>query len=155
MNSSRHTIHKMIAITAMAMSIPLAAQAMPDQAHGQHGDHHTEHHGKMHHHGMGMLKQLDLTEEQKTQVKAILDKQRGTMKNAMSERRTHREEVRTLVEAPEFDRAKAAALIKKQQARELDAKLDMLQTQHDIYKVLTPEQREKARTLRAEYRPKK
>ena len=65
MNVSRLTIQKMIAVTAMAMAIPMSAYA------GHHEEGGKKQHSEMRHHhkhgGMGMLKQLDLTEAQQAQ----------------------------------------------------------------------------------------
>lgn len=152
MNVSRLNIQKMIAVTAMAMAIPMSAYA------GHHEEGGKKQHSEMSHHhkhgGMGFLKQLDLTEAQQAQVKEIMSKQRSEMKAAMSERRAHRDEMKSIVEQDTFDSAKAEQLIAKQQEKERAAKLGMLRTQHEIYKVLTPEQREKAKVIRAEWKEK-
>lgn len=76
------------------------------------------------------------------------------MKTAMSDRRAHREEMKSLVENDTFDAAKAERLIAEQQDQERAMKMSMLRTQHEIYKVLTPEQREKAKVIRAQWREK-
>lgn len=76
------------------------------------------------------------------------------MKAAMKDRRAHRDEMKSLVEQDTFDASKAERLIKQQQDQERDAKLAMLRSQHEIYKVLTPEQREKAKVVRAEWKEK-
>lgn len=76
------------------------------------------------------------------------------MKAAMKERRAHREEMKSIVEQDTFDAAKAERLIAQQQEQERAIKLSMLRTQHEIYKVLTPEQREKAKVIRAEWKEK-
>lgn len=152
MNVSKLTIQKMIAVTAVAMAIPISAHA------GHHEERGSKPHAEMHHHykhgGMGMLKQLDLTEAQQAQVKQIMDRQRTEMKAALSDRRAHREEMKSIVEQDTFDAAKAERLIAQQQEQERATKLSMLRTQHEIYKVLTPEQREKARVIRAEWKEK-
>jgi periplasmic protein CpxP/Spy len=151
MNLSKLTVQKMIAVTAMAMAIPMSAYA----GHHEEGD--KKRYSEMHHHkhgGMGMLKQLDLSEAQQAQVKQIMDKQRAEMKAAMGDRRAHREEMKTIVEQDTFDAAKAERLIVQQQEQERATKLSMLRTQHEIYKLLTPEQREKAKVIRAEWKEK-
>ena len=75
MNVSKLTMQKMIAVTAMALAVPLSAYA----GHHEGGDKNP--HSEMHHHykhgGMGMLKQLDLTEAQQAQIKQIMEKQRA------------------------------------------------------------------------------
>jgi len=155
MNVSRLNIQKMIAITAMAMAVPMSAQA------GHHGGDDKKPHSEMRHHqhgdqygGMRMLKKLDLTETQQTKIDQIMKQQKETMKAAMADRRAQREDVKALVEQDTFDAAKAERLIAQQQDKERASKLGMLRTQHEIFKVLTPEQREKAKVMRAEWKDK-
>ena len=152
MNVSKLTIQKMIAVTAMAMALPMSVYA----SHHDEGD--SKPHSEMRHHhkhgGMGMLKQLDLTEAQQAQVKQIMEKQKADMKTAMRDRRAHREEMKSIVEQDTFDAAKAERLIAQQQHEERATKLAMLRTQHEIYKILTPEQREKAKVIRTEWKQK-
>lgn len=152
MNISKLTIQKMIAVTAMAMALPMGAHAASHDAADKKPHSEMRHH---HRHGdMAMLKKLDLTDAQQAQVKQIMQKQKANMKDAMGERRAQREEIRLLVEQDTFDSAKAERLISQQQDKERAAKLEMLKTRHEIYKVLTPEQREKAKVIRAEHREK-
>lgn len=155
MNVSRLNIQKIIAITAMALAIPMSAQA------GHHGGDEKKPHSEMRHHphsdqygGMRMLQKLDLTETQQTKIDQIMKQQKETMKAAMADRRAQREDMKALVEQDTFDAAKAERLIAQQQDRERASKLGMLRTQHEIYKVLTPEQREKAKVMRAEWKEK-
>lgn len=153
MNVSRLSVQKMIAVSAMALAIPLTVYA---GHHNEEGG--KKQHSEMRHHykhgGMGVLKKLDLTEAQQTQVNEIMSKQRTEMKAAMGDRRAHRDEMKTLVEQDTFDAAKADQLIAQQQEKERAVKVNMLRTQHEIYKVLTPEQREKAKVIRAEWKEK-
>lgn len=155
MNVSRLNIQKMIAITAMAMTIPMSAQA------GQHAGDEKKPHSEMRHHqhgahhgGMRVLKKLDLTESQQAKIDQIMKQQKEAMKGAMADRRAQRDDMKALVEQDTFDAAKAERLIAQQQDRERASKLGMLRTQHEIYKVLTPEQREKAKAMRAEWKEK-
>jgi protein CpxP len=143
MNVPKLAIQKMIAVTAMAMAIPMGAYAGHHEEEDKNQQSEMRHHHK--HGGLGMLKQLDLTEAQQVQVKQIMQKQRVDMKAAMRDRRAHREEMRSLVENDTFDEARAERLITQQQNQERAMKMGMLRTQHEIYKVLTPEQREKAK----------
>ncbi len=152
MQVSRLTVQKMIAVSAMAMALPMSAYA------GHHGEGEKQGHSEMrghHHAGMGVLAKLDLTEDQKAKVKEIMSQQKNNMKQAMGERRAHRDDMRGLVESDAFDAQKARELIAQQQAEELEMKLAMLKAQHEIYKVLTPAQREQAKAIRAEYKEKR
>ena len=152
MNVSKLTIQKMIAVSAMALAIPMSANASPDaqgdtMPHSEMHDHHK-------HGAKGMMTQMDLTAEQQMKVDQIMQKQRTEMTASMESRRVHREEMKSLVEQDTFDNAKAERLIKQQQDQERAAKLAMLRSQHEVYKVLTPEQREKAKVVRAEWKEK-
>ena len=124
MNVSRLNIQKMIAVTAMAMAIPMSAYA------GHHEEGGKKQHSEMRHHykhgGMGFLKQLDLTEAQQAQVKEIMSKQRTEMKTAMSERRTHRDEMKSIVEQDTFDSAKAEQQLLAEQTSTLQQQLAQL-----------------------------
>jgi len=151
MNVSRLNIQKMIAITAMALTIPVSAQA----GHHEGGDKTPHSEMRRHHHGeMGMLKKLDLTEAQQTRIEQIMKQQKEAMKVAMADRRAQRKEMKSLVEQDTFDAAKAERLIAQQQDNERASKMNMLRTQHEIYKVLTPEQREKAKVMRTQWKEK-
>ncbi|BET27517.1 protein CpxP [Limnobacter thiooxidans] len=151
MNISRLSIQKMIAITALAMAIPMSAQA----GHHEGGDKKPHSEMRRHHQGeMGMLKKLDLSDAQQTRIDQIMKQQKETMKATMADRRSQRDEMKSLVEQDAFDAAKAERLIAQQQDRERASKMSMLRTQHEIYKVLTPEQREKAKVMRAQWKEK-
>lgn len=94
------------------------------------------------------FKELDLTTEQQDKVKAIWAAQSDEMKVVWKQLRTNREAEQSLIEAPKFDTAKA------QKMADADAKLiaqnnvTLLKSRHDIYQVLTPDQRTKLEAIR-------
>lgn len=153
---SNSTIQRWLAVSALALAIPFAqAQAAPSvgdvtsvnstrPAAERPGPRHVRHpeHGPMR-----MLEKLNLSAEQKAQVKTILDKERDRMKDGHEARRAQRDQMKALVQAERFDRDRAAQLIQQEQGRELQDRLAMLQTRHDIYTLLTPEQRSKLQEL--------
>lgn len=159
MNTNRTTaryIKQMLAVTAMAMAIPMVSNAASDdsisdrqetqqqQPRGHHG-----HHAKQP--GMNMLEQLNLTDAQKAQVKQIMTSQKADIRDSWKSRKEMRKQLDDLAEAPQFDKAKADQLIRNMQDNERQNQLKMLEARHQIYMVLTPEQRAKAHTLRTEH----
>lgn len=152
MKSMHMNLKNMLAVSALALAIPLSAQAHNHSGGEKAGEKKEYRHG---HHGMGVLGKLDLTEAQQAQVKTIMQQQREQMKGERGQYRENRQALQQLVEQENFDRQRASELIAANQEKQRAMKLQMLQTQHEIYKVLTPEQREKAKTIRAEYREKR
>ena len=99
---------------------------------------------------MGLLRQLDLTEEQRTQVRQVTESHRDALK-AIGDRlqAAHRAE-NDAVTAAQFDeqlvRAKAADLA----AVMADAAVLQAKVHSDVFAVLTPEQQAKAAELKAQ-----
>ena len=86
------------------------------------------------------LERLNLSEEQKQKIQAILEANRP-QQAANSTTRTQRMEQRDeLVQAGQFDEAKARQMINERNQRHVEMELQHLKTQHAIFQVLTPEQ---------------
>ncbi len=105
-----------------------------------------------------MLRQLDLTDEQKEEIKEISKTQREAMKASMEENREtkmaemqqHKAAELDLVLSADFNEADAQALaatmVEKQQTRYVEK----LRLQNEVLNVLTEEQKEELKTLQAE-----
>lgn len=97
--------------------------------------HHKGGRGQMHE---GMLKNLKLTDEQKQQIREIIQQQRQSLQaSSLNNRRA----MHDLVTAEKFDPAQAQALIDKKVEENKARMLSHLQTQNKIYNILTPEQK--------------
>jgi periplasmic protein CpxP/Spy len=100
---------------------------------------------------MGLLRQLDLTEEQRAQVRQVMDSHRDALK-AIGDRlqAAHRAE-NDAVSAAQFDeqlvRTKAADLA----AVMADAAVLHAKVHSEVFAVLTPEQQAKAAELKAQF----
>ncbi|MEC5321230.1 ATP-independent periplasmic protein-refolding chaperone Spy [Brenneria populi subsp. brevivirga] len=94
--------------------------------------------GGMMHHEM-MLKDLNLTEAQKQQVKEIVKASHDDIRKRMQD---ERREMNNLVTSDAFDSAKAQALLDKADANHKAMRLHGLETQNKIYNILTPEQKQ-------------
>ena len=95
---------------------------------------------------MKALKHLDLTDDQKDQMKTLFGG-RDERKNAMLEFRSQSEEVRDLIEAGDFN---AAAEVAANLARERVNKI--AETKLAMESILTPDQLEKLKSMQAQRR---
>ncbi|WP_163134029.1 Spy/CpxP family protein refolding chaperone [Agarivorans sp. Alg241-V36] len=99
------------------------------------------------HPAMKMMKQLDLSDEQKAQVKEIM--QQHKPKADQEQRQAMYQQRMEIITAASFDQEAAQALIDIQQAKLQTRMLNMLQAQQQIYQVLTPEQQQKYQEISA------
>lgn len=102
--------------------------------------------GRMgHHNGMplkGMLKQIDLTAEQKVEIDTILQTHRAEMPTRQ-DRGVFHEQQMTILKADQFSEAQASELIAAKQALRKDKQLKKMKVMHEVYHALTPEQQAK------------
>lgn len=103
--------------------------------------------------GLRLLDQLNLTDEQQTQINALLDAQRTDAQPIHEELMQAREALRTAAEAGTFDdeEVTAQAVIVGQATAELTIR--QTRTEWSIYQLLTPEQRTKLAELRKQMWP--
>ena len=105
----------------------------------------------MHEHRMGFFaKKLNLTDEQKTQMKAIMEKEHPAMKPLFQQQHQIDQQLRQYVEGP-FDEAKVQALA--QQKAQLQAQLTVAETRvhNQLYALLTPEQQSQLKEMEARH----
>ena len=114
----------------------------------------------MHHHRMAMgmeghrmgffAKQLNLTDDQKTQMKAIMEKEHPTMKPLFQQQHQIDQQLRQFVEGP-FDQAKVQALAT--QKAQVQAQLTVAETRihNQLYQLLTPDQQSQLKQMQAKH----
>ena len=110
-----------------------------------------EHAYGMHEHGMAfMAKKLNLTDEQKSQMKAIMEKERPTMKPLMQQQHQIELQLRQYVEG-NFDEAKVQALAA--QKAQIQAQLTVAETRvhNQMYALLTPDQQSQMKEMQARH----
>ena len=90
------------------------------------------------------FKKLNLTDEQKAEMKAIMASHREANKET---KLAHKAEMKALMEDPAFDEEKAQALINQREAQRADKQLSMLKLKHQMFQVLTDEQKAKYEEL--------
>ncbi|WP_372871214.1 Spy/CpxP family protein refolding chaperone [Shewanella sp.] len=122
-----------------------AAMANPHhEGHGERGPMMME---KMRH----MFRGLDLSDEQKTQIHELMKAHKQERKAQREDkndaaRAAHHEKMMALMNAERFDEAAAKALLAERQAKGEARALEAMKLQHQIYQLLTPEQKAKFQT---------
>lgn len=109
--------------------------------------------GKMRDPGMGWsipLRSLDLTQEQREQIKEIRAEQKQQQKG-----KTHKpqfEQLQALIQADQLDETAVRTLLEQQQQEMLEKQVAMIKQQHRIYQVLTAEQKTKLAEMQQQRR---
>jgi protein CpxP len=95
-------------------------------------------------------KQLNLTDDQKTQMKAVMQKEHPTLKPLMQQEHQIDLQLRQYVEGS-FDQAKVQALAA--QKAQIQAQLTVAQTRihNELYQLLTPDQQSQLKQIEAKH----
>ena len=95
------------------------------------------------------FRELDLTEEQRTQVKAIVDSHQDEFKAVGAKMRAARESMRTLIEADTLDEAAVRAKSTEVAAAEAEVAILSAKVRQQTLQVLTSEQLAKLKEQQA------
>lgn len=106
----------------------------------------------------GIMRQLDLTDAQQEQMKEMRQANKEEMKAAFkenfetryAEKQAEKAKVQELVLADNFDQAAANELAKSMVEQQTERKVKMLEKQHQMLSILTPEQKAKFVELQGE-----
>ena len=112
----------------------------------------------VHHHGMhghmmraGFFpRALDLTDDQKTQMKAIVEKERPTMKPLFQQERQLDQQLRQYSEGA-YDDAKVRALAAQKSQLEVELTVAHTRMHSQMYQLLTPDQQSKLKEIEANH----
>lgn len=127
---------------SFALALPNAAQADP-RGSGEREGMHQMRGGGEHRGGMGFLRGLDLTPEQRDQVFRIFHDQAPALRERAQAARDTREELRKLALGPSFDSAKARQLADAAAKAQADVAVMRAEGMSKVVALLTPEQRTK------------
>jgi Spy/CpxP family protein refolding chaperone len=113
-------------------------------------------HGGMEHEGMGMeghmlgfyVKALGVTDEQKTQMKAVLQKEHATMKPLMTQVHQLDQQLKQYEEGT-YDAAKVQALVAAQAQTLVQLKVNESRIHNELYSMLTSDQQAKLKEIEA------
>ncbi|NRB68262.1 MAG: CpxP family protein [Vibrio sp.] len=106
----------------------------------------------------GIMRQLDLTDAQKEQIKALRETSKTQMKAEFkqnfeahhAEMQANKEKLQALVLADTFDQVAANELAKQMVEQQTERKVKRLEKQHQMLSILTPEQKTKYVELQKE-----
>lgn len=135
-------IRRFLTISAIALALPLSAQAQGGRSGDGMGP------------GMRAIERLELTAEQRSEVRKIADARRDKMRANADTVRDARRALADLQRAEKYDAAavaKQADLIGKATAERIRLRAD---AQQQFAAVLTPAQREKLQTARFDKGPR-
>lgn len=135
----------LVAALAVALGAAIAQSQTTDTAPPpSHG-----HEFGMEGHGMGFFaKYLDLTDAQKTQMKAVLHKERPAMKPLMQQVHQMDQQLRQYVEGT-YDEAKVQSLVAQQSQTLVQLKVQETRVHNELYQLLTPDQQAKMKEFEA------
>ncbi|BCL68295.1 periplasmic repressor CpxP [Vibrio nigripulchritudo] len=141
----------------MAAALPLVLGSASVMAFGGKGHHKGGHEfgGKC---GVGLdkrvMRKLDLTDEQKAQLKQMREDARSNMKGKSSEmfaqKQAHQQQVQQLLLADTFDENAAQVLATQMVEAQTEKRVKMLEQQHKAMSILTAEQKTKLQELQQE-----
>jgi len=136
---------KKLLITATIITLIASPMAMA-KGHGKGGKHGP----------MKILRQLDLSDEQKQQAKTIMQQARdGAEHPSAASREYMYEQHMTLLDSATFDVNAANAFIEQQHQHKKQRQLKMLEVQHQVYQILSSEQQIQYKALTKEMMDKK
>ncbi len=120
-----------------------AATPPPMHGHGHEfggGDHMMEF----------FAKHLDLTADQQTQAKAILQKEHPVMKPLFQQSRQIEQQLQQYAEGT-FDEAKVRALATQKAQVDVELEVQKARIHNELFQILTPEQQAKAKEMEARH----
>jgi protein CpxP len=101
--------------------------------------------GDFHH----MLKQLDLTSDQHSQVKAIFEKEKPTLQPLMQQMRQNHTAMSALEASGPFDEAKTRALATQNSQTMIELQVEHARVKSEIMQILTADQKAKLTQIEA------
>ena len=105
-------------------------------------------------HGM-MLRGLDLTDEQKAQIKTIMQASKENSKPLREQVKATREKLQMLAESGNFDQARIQALADEQGKLTAQMIVEKEKVKSQISAILTAEQKAKAAEMKAQFKQKR
>jgi protein CpxP len=131
---------RILSIGAAVLLVAAAAIAQGRHGYGGPG-------GDFHH----MLKQLDLTADQHTQVKAIFEKEKPALQPLMQQMRQNHTAMSALEASGPFDEAKTRALATQNSQTMVELQVEHARIKSEIMQILTPDQKAKLAQIEANH----
>ena len=148
---SRIAVIAMVAVVAIALAVGAGVVFAQGEGAGPMG------HG-MHHEFMGggpgldlPLHELNLTEDQHTQIKQIFQTEKGNMKPLMQQEFQVHQQLIQLITSGNFDQAKASAILAQGSQTHLQLEIEHAKIASQIYQLLSSDQKTKVGEMLAKH----
>ena len=143
-----------IAIAVLALgAIFVAAQKSGGEGHGKRdGAGRGFGHGRGHRGGGMMLRGLDLTDDQKNQVRQIMEASKAKVRPLRESMKANREKLRAATADGKFDEALVQTLATEQANISARLLVERTRAKSQIFQILTPEQRTKAAQVKESFK---
>src|SRR5262249_46430086 len=152
-NNVKARITTIVSVVAVALAL-FAGFAIAEE--GQ-GDGSQMHHGMMMHHGfmgegMGLpLHQLNLTDDQKTQIHQIMKNEHANIKPLMQQEFQAHQQMIQLVTSGSFDQQKAAAIAAQESQTHVALEVEHAKIASQVYALLSSDQKAKVADMIAKH----
>ncbi len=141
---------KKLILAAAVLPMVLATATVSAFGHGGK----SAHGGKHKDFDRGVMRQLDLSAEQEQQLRDMREAKRAeheaNKETRIAEKKAHHEAVQALVLADTFDQAAAEELAKTMVEQQAERRVQQMAYQHEVFSILTAEQKAQLKELRAE-----
>lgn len=137
--------YRLFASAALVAASLLASAPVLANEHGSCDRHHAgkaDHQGGKHAFHSG-LKELNLTDAQRAQVKDIMEKQKPQREASWKELRESHKALREASRGDNYDAAKVRELATRQAQLKAEMTVQRIETMRQVYALLTPEQKQK------------
>jgi protein CpxP len=139
-----------LSVVALALFAGIAIAEQGDEGPMHHGM--MMHHGGMGGHGFGLpLHQLNLTDDQKTQIHQIMKSEHATMKPLMQQEFESHQQMMQLVTSGNFDQAKAAAIATQESQTRVQLEVEHAKIASQIYALLDTSQKAKVADIMSKH----
>ena len=146
-------ITMIVSLVAVGLAL-FAGVAIADEGQGGEG---PMHHGMMMHHGfmgegLGLpLHQLNLTDDQKTQIHQIMKAEHANIKPLMQQEFQAHQQMIQLVTSGQFDQAKAAAIAAQESQTHVQLEVEHAKIASQVYNLLSSDQKAKVADMIAKH----
>ena len=145
MNSKLTVLAFVLALTAGTAFAQGDQTGSEPMHHGMHGDF-------MGGHGLGLpLHQLNLTADQRSQVKQIFQTEKPTMKPLMQQEFQSHQQLFQLITSGNFDQAKAAAIAAQESQTHIQLEVEHAKIASQVYQLLSSDQKAKVADMLAKH----
>lgn len=140
-----------VSLSAVALTLLVGVALAADQ-----GGEGPMHHGMMMHHGFGEglglpLHQLNLTDDQKTQIHQIMKTEHANMKPLMQQEFQAHQQMIQLVTSGNFDQAKASAIAARESQTHVQLEVEHAKIASQVYNLLSSDQKSKVADMVAKH----